>query len=284
VKPAVFGKNAIFGESVRGASHKRAPGDKECQDSHICTRGETGAGNCYILAIADGHGSDACPYSKNGSMVAVSVFAKLMRECCANYSGNIDSMQTFLNREGETKIARAIDTEWKRRVLKTHAERKRDASLEDAAIYRQYGSTLAGLLVAPGFIFAFQIGDGNIVFLNDSGLAQVTPADKQLGVETHSLSGGDAWKKAVSVTKRRDICEGAPYVFMLTTDGFANSFTSAEEYEKSCLEYFAMIKEHGALEVAANLKKWLEETSEMGCGDDITALFFTAEDMPKPMD
>jgi hypothetical protein len=35
-----------------------------------------------------------------------------------------------------------------------------------------------------------------------------------------------------------------------------------------------MIKEHGAREVSKNLKKWLNETSEIGCGDDITVLFF----------
>jgi hypothetical protein len=43
-----------------------------------------------------------------------------------------------------------------------------------------------------------------------------------------------------------------------------------------------MIKEHGLLEAAGNLKKCLEETSEMGCGDDISALFFAvAGDAPK---
>jgi hypothetical protein len=61
---------------------------------------------------------------------------------------------------------------------------------------------------------------------------------------------------------------------MLSTDGFANSFASDEEYRKSCMGYYGMIKEHGPLEVAGNLEKWLGETSEMGCGDDITVLFF----------
>ena len=39
-----------------------------------------------------------------------------------------------------------------------------------------------------------------------------------------------------------------------------------------------MIKEHGAEAVQGNLKKWLTETSELGCGDDITVVmgYFTA--------
>lgn len=33
-----------------------------------------------------------------------------------------------------------------------------------------------------------------------------------------------------------------------------------------------MIQEHGAETVQANLKNWLTETSELGCGDDITVV------------
>lgn len=33
-----------------------------------------------------------------------------------------------------------------------------------------------------------------------------------------------------------------------------------------------MIEQYGAGAVAANLKAWLDETSSMGCGDDITVL------------
>lgn len=41
-----------------------------------------------------------------------------------------------------------------------------------------------------------------------------------------------------------------------------------------------MIKEHGANVINANLKTWLSETSEMGCGDDITVLmvYYTKEE------
>lgn len=52
-------KRMVFGESVQGASHKRV--DKECQDSFKKLEYDDGT---VIMAIADGHGSKACPYSK----------------------------------------------------------------------------------------------------------------------------------------------------------------------------------------------------------------------------
>ena len=33
-----------------------------------------------------------------------------------------------------------------------------------------------------------------------------------------------------------------------------------------------MLQEHGAGTVKENLKNWLTETSELGCGDDITVV------------
>ena len=48
--------------------------------------------------------------------------------------------------------------------------------------------------------------------------------------------------------------------------------SNADEFQKTCVDYFAMIQQYGADAVAANLKSWLSETSAMGCGDDITVL------------
>ena len=44
-----------------------------------------------------------------------------------------------------------------------------------------------------------------------------------------------------------------------------------------------MLGEHGSKAISDNLPGWLSETSEMGCGDDITMLiaYFTDEGTPK---
>ena len=266
-------KRFVFGKSVQGASHKRA--GTECQDSNRNFSFDDGT---IILAVADGHGSKSCPYSKSGSNIAVNVFCHVMGNIRGNYIGEPEKLLTYLNREGETKIAQAIDSEWKRRVLKAHTDNKRgmpgidNKVKQKAEIYKQYGTTLVGLMITPSFLFAFQLGDGDISYVDNNGFALVLQSDKILGTETHSLSRLDSWKRAITLVCRRDDSAPLPCLFMLSTDGLSNSYTNEQEFQKTCVDYFEMIKEHGAEAVDANLKKWLSETSEMGCGDDITLL------------
>ena len=179
------------------------------------------------MAIADGHGSKACPYSKSGSSIAVNVFCKVMDEFHASYAENLEMLLTYLNREGDTKVAQAVDAEWKRRVLKVHTNQKREVLLTEdgeknkAEIYKQYGSTLVGLMITPIFVFAFQLGDGDISYVDQNGLDHLLEDEKILGVETHSLSTIDSWKKVVSAVRRRDEADGLPYMLMLSTDAKA---------------------------------------------------------------
>ncbi len=272
---------SVFGESVQGASHIR--NGKECQDSLKKVEKDE---NTVILAVADGHGSDSCPYSKTGSYVAVNVFCKILGDYLDTYGEQPELLLTFLKREGDTKVAQAIDAEWKRRVLKIHASCKREAVLDakgnkdKEAIYKMYGSTLLGLVITKEFLFAFQLGDGDIIKVSETGVQNIIEAEKILGTETHSLSKAESWKKAVTFIKKQEENERLPVMYMLSSDGMANSFKNDDEFKKTCSDYFALLNEHGAKAVSDNLKTWLSETSELGCGDDITALFayFERED------
>ena len=275
-------KPIVFGECVQGASHKRS--DLECQDSYKRIEFDDGT---VILAVADGHGSRSCPYSKTGSSIAVNVFCKIMKELKEGFAEDPETLLTYLNREGDTKLALSIDAEWKKRVLKVHTNNKREVPVDGngekikAEIYKAYGSTLVGLMITPTFLFAFQLGDGDITYIDDHGIDPVLQGDKILGTETHSLSKIDCWKKAISATRRRSNDEELPCLFMLSTDGFANSYKNETEFKKTCQDYYDMIKQHGTSAVGANLKAWLEETSELGCGDDITLLmaYFNKEEV-----
>jgi serine/threonine protein phosphatase PrpC len=73
----------------------------------------------------------------------------------------------------------------------------------------------------------------------------------------------------------------APCMFMMTTDGFYNSFIDDEQYRISCEDYYKTICKYGNEQVQKNLANWLEQTSEEGCGDDITlvAVGFVEEDI-----
>jgi serine/threonine protein phosphatase PrpC len=265
----------VFGESVQGASHKLT--GKPCQDScKSCKSGEA-----WILAVADGHGSDSCPYSDKGAEFAVEVFCEAVDFYCPQSSEDTERLPTFLNREGDTKIAQFIDKQWKERVLDDYKAnvcvanicvRNDDEQLKGEEIWRQYGTTLLGLVLAPSFIFAFQLGDGDIAYADDSGVSLLIEPEKILGTETHSLSKPDSWKKAITLTKRVEHPVSDPCAFVMTTDGFANSYATHNRYIESLRGYFAAIKEHGPDKVKDSLKQWLEQTSAKGCGDDITML------------
>lgn len=263
----------IFGESVQGASHIRM--DKECQDSY--KKIDFGK-DIAIISVADGHGSNSCPYSKTGSEIAVNVFCKVMTDFCCHYEDNMNALMTYLNREGDTKVAQVIDSEWKKRVYKQHFNNKREVVLDKLgktdkeAIYKQYGSTLLGVMITRTFLFAFQLGDGDIMYVDVDGVKPVIEGDKILGTETHSLSKQDSWKSAITVVLNKDEGEKLPYMYMISSDGMSNSFTSQEEFYKTCQDYYDLIKVHGCKTISRYIKEWLSETSSMGCGDDITVM------------
>lgn len=277
-------KQVVFGRSVQGASHIRA--GTECQDSYKKTICDDGT---IILSVADGHGSKACPYSRTGSRIAVNVFCSIMKNLYDGYAEHSEQLVTYLNREGDTRISKAIDAEWKRRVIEAHRKNKREiAAMEDGSddlkrVYKQYGTTLLGLLITKTFVFALQLGDGDICYANASGLELVIQPEKMLGVETHSLSRDNAWEKAMTVVRRFDLADHLPAMFVLSSDGFANSYKSEDEFHNTVIDYLKMINEHGAKAVEENLPSWLSETSSMGCGDDITMLiaYFSQDDEKK---
>lgn len=277
-------RQIVFGRSVQGASHIRS--GTECQDSYkkkVCDDGT------IILSVADGHGSKTCPFSKQGSKIAVNVFCGVIQNLYEGYAGNLEQLLTYLNREGDTRISKAIDAEWKKRILECHKKYKREiSSLENGdedlmSVYKQYGTTLLGLLITKTFVFAFQLGDGDICYANEDGLEMVIEPEKILGVETHSLSRENAWEKAITGVRRINVENSLPAMFSLSSDGFANSYKSEDEFRTTIIDYLKMINEHGAKAVEDNLPSWLSETSSMGCGDDITMLiaYFASDEAPE---
>ena len=62
-----------------------------------------------------------------------------------------------------------------------------------------------------------------------------------------------------------------------TPGGTKSLYVTEEDHRKTCRDYYDMIIEHGFETVCANLGKWLEETSTLGCGDDITLVLVYIE-------
>jgi serine/threonine protein phosphatase PrpC len=266
----------VIGKSVCGAAHRRT--GKPCQDSFRVLNTDS----ALVISVADGHGSAACPYSKSGSAIAVNIFCKIMSEYLVRYSDDMDSLRVYLTREGDTTVAKAIDREWKRRVEKSYRRRSGAVGITERSkalpksktkrdIWRMFGTTLLGLVVTQSFLFAFQLGDGDILFIRDGEAEPIVSVEKMLGTETRSLSEAEAWMRA-----KTEVCpspsQDEEFVFMLTTDGFANSYRSDALFLQTAQEYFRAIREYGADAVGENLPAWLNETSEKGSGDDVTVL------------
>ena len=206
----------IFGKSVKGASHIRS--GMPCQDSF---RIEEISPDLSIIAVADGHGSDKSPKSKNGSMIAVNVFCSVMNNYLQNYADSLDDLVTYLNRDGELRFAQEICEEWQRRVRESYYKTKEEKPVDEDGnvrwkdVYRLYGTTLLGLLITKTFIFAFQIGDGDIILVDKETISPVVETEKILGTETHSLSKTDAWRSAGTAVRRRNVELDTPYLYML---------------------------------------------------------------------
>lgn len=262
----------ILGESIQGYTHIQR--NLECQDRKLSRELEDGS---LVLSVADGHGSRSCPYSGTGAELAVNTFCKLIEELHSHFQ-NPEDLFDYLNRQGSLKFAQTVERAWKEDVQAYHLEvglpmPMTQTGEEDLnALYRLYGTTLLGLLIAPTFVFAFQIGDGDITYADDGGVQPVVVADKLLGVESHSLCSREAWKKAVSTVHFQPWEQHLPCAFLLSTDGLSNSYADDEAFGQTCAQYFEALKTYGPDTVEENLPEWLSETSRLGCGDDTTLL------------
>lgn len=286
----------IIGESIQGYTHIQR--NLECQDRKLYRELEDGS---LVLSVADGHGSRSCPYSGTGAELAVNTFCELIEELHSGFQNAGDLLSDYLNHQGSLKFAQTVERDWKEAVQTYHLKvglpmPMTQTGEEDLnALYRLYGTTLLGLLIAPTFVFAFQIGDGDIIYADDEGVQPVVVADKLLGVESHSLCSREAWKKAVSTVRFQpweqhyfeetygpDTAvstvrfppweQHLPCAFLLSTDGLSNSYADDEAFGQTCAQYFEALKTYGPDAVEENLPEWLSETSRLGCGDDTTLL------------
>lgn len=273
----------VYAKSVIGANHLRK--GTICQDACYCSENQKDA---VIMAIADGHGSEKCMYSDEGAFRAVHAFADIMEEILDNFDGNIESLYPLID---ENQIlAKKISNLWRKRVFRKHNRARRErlklekgkdvkrrTSIRAAFAkanrtkvdYMLYGATLLGVAVFGENALIYQIGDGDIQIVTEDGVSPLVEADKFLGVETYSLAHDMAWDYAkTTIVSLKDVKK--PFLIMMSTDGLSNSFVNDKEFETCCQDYFDIIREEGFDTVKNELEDWLRDTSDHGCGDDIT--------------
>jgi hypothetical protein len=114
-----------------------------------------------------------------------------------------------------------------------------------------------------------QLGDGEILSVTAQGTTTrpLPPDDRLIANQTTSLCQPEAWRDFRSAW----VTNGAlPSLVLLSTDGYANSFRSDEDFLKIGQDYLEILREQGISSLAEELPAILTEATQQGSGDDIT--------------
>ncbi|MCL2223456.1 MAG: protein phosphatase 2C domain-containing protein [Defluviitaleaceae bacterium] len=280
----IYGEWQAVGGIVIGATHIRQ--DKPCQDALlVCALEEeeqsehgfetNDKGSADVIrtksplwgvsaSIGDGHGSDSCPYSNEGAEAAVKIACEIFRE-----------MHKDLAAHKDIRLPKLIEAKWKERIREIHEENGREYS--EPFPYILYGTTLLAVVASEDFIFALQIGDGNILLIDkDANAHPILAAEENVGEDTESLCLTDAWTYIRTQIIPWNSSNG-PAMVLLSTDGYANSFSSASGFLKAGADFFKLWQEEGLSYVDENLSDWLRQSSDKGSGDDIAMALLVFE-------
>lgn len=270
----------IIGETVPGASHLRAGIPN--QDAVLHVR-ESSVGLPLIVSISDGHGSDKCFRSDRGSRFAVTIGAELMRELINDKRSDYDvakieaQARAMLPSEFASRWNAAVAADLQREpLLKEELDRleaKNGAPARATVEAHQslaYGATTLTVALTASFVLYLQLGDGEIITISDAGeVASPLPEDERLlANETTSLCSRQAAQDFRFAYQ--PLNSALPALILLTTDGYANSFTDDAGFFKVGSDLLDMLRTDGFDVVNHSVKGWLEEATQLGSGDDCT--------------
>ncbi len=278
----------VFGESVIGDSHKKI--GLPNQDAIRFEKNESSETPLpLILAIADGHGSAKHFRSHIGAKIAVDIaIDELKNFSCSTNNKNI----SFIKSECEVRLTRNLVGRWLNEVVKHYEDNlfseedlktveNNCGSQSLSAIENNkkmvYGSTLLAVLVTDNYIIYLQLGDGDILVVNNIGEVKkpIPRSEEFIANETSSLCSDNAWsefKVAIeSIEKEK------PAMIFVSTDGLSNSYSSDEIFSQLGCESFKKICANCLEDVNKNIDEYrlslpdaLLETTVKGSGDDIT--------------
>lgn len=241
-----------IGSVVTGAIHLRQ--EKPCQDALSFHTEKTGKKKFAIACVADGHGSTSCPYSDEGAAAAVKIADEILREMLADLPAHKD-----------IRLPKLLEAKWKDEIKKIHEKNGRE--FLEPFPYILYGTTLLAVAATEKFIFALQIGDGNILMIDSENARPILAAEENIGEDTESLCLSDAWTYVR--TQIIPFTQKNPVMFLLSTDGYANSFAGSSGFLKAGTDFFKIWQEEGIAYIEENLESWLRQSSDKGSGDDI---------------
>ena len=257
-------------ESVQGT------GKRQNQDWYAFAGSGSGT-DPLVLAVADGHGSAAHARSALGARFAVDRFVALATEF-GRAAGSRDEPGRLarLMNYARNDFPRALVQAWRQEALGHWSRHRPVADLgrpepgPDEKL-TLYGTTLIGAVVTPWLLTAWQVGDGDLAVVGHDGSVgrPLAPAEEDLGDETESLCGPQAWR-AVR-THWAPVFEEArlPRLVVLSTDGLSKSFASGDGFTEFVEGMDGRLATEGFEGVRTALPDWLRHASRYS-GDDTT--------------
>jgi serine/threonine protein phosphatase PrpC len=265
---------------IRGSSHQRS--GLPNQDAVQCTVTPGAQGTVAVAVVSDGHGSPRHFRSQIGSSLAVSTVAAtlqtFLRESVSS-NGHVPFVPEQVH-ELERKIVSgwlaAVQSDLENtpfseaELAKVEKEEGAEGrSAVESSPELAYGATLLAAAATDKVLLYLQLGDGEILSVSAQGTTTrpLPPDDRLIANQTTSLCQPEAWKDFRSSW----VTAGAlPSLVLLSTDGYANSFRSDEDFLKIGQDYLEIIREQGISSLAEELPAILTEATQQGSGDDIT--------------
>lgn len=270
----------IICESAIGASHARSGRPNQDAFSYFPTSGNSLPS---IVAVSDGHGGAKYFRSDKGAHLAVdAAIASLSR-----FQEMLASFSTTPRMELEEHLTKSLVNKW-RSDVNTHLQsepflndelillEKQEGSITRQAVQANpilaYGATILAVMVTESFIAYLQLGDGDILTVSEEGqTSKVFPKNRRhFANETTSLCSSDAWRDFQFRLEKVSSTSALPVLILLSTDGYADSFSSEKDFFKVGSDLFEMFRSNNLIEVKSNLQGWLSEATQNGSGDDIT--------------
>nr|ADN16957.1 conserved hypothetical protein [Gloeothece verrucosa PCC 7822] len=233
-----------------------------------------------ILALSDGYRSPKSFRRQMGSQLAVKTALLILQEF-VNYQPNLDHLRAF-NTLVIDKLPQQLVTTWKKAVqhhLQEHpfsVEDLQNVAAKEGFYARQalehnpflaYGATLNAVLVTQEFILYLQLGNGDIICIDNYG-AVTQPFLKDERDELKSLSFSNAWTDFH--VRLIPLAPDKTPMILVATNSYAASYQTEAEFLQAVKNYLFQIRSQGCDTVQKNLNIQLEQISQQGRGDDIS--------------
>ncbi|MEV0775288.1 PP2C family serine/threonine-protein phosphatase [Streptomyces sp. NPDC050433] len=229
----------------------------------------TADGRAVVLAVADGHGSRAHFRSELGAGWAVEAFTSCARVYAHEVVRRGDDEANWARLRAEARtLPQQVVHAWRRRVLMQEANSPAHGGSTPEPDLAVYGSTLIGVVLTERLLVCWQLGDGDIVLVDEDGTTHMPlHTGPDMGDETESLCEPEAWRKAR--LHWQPLTGGPPPGVLISTDGLSKSFADHEGFLAFASGVRSSAASHGVAAVQAQLPDWLGHAAKYS-GDDAT--------------